>query len=77
MPRLTLALALTALAACADPPELDAALPPPAPAADWPRIEPLGALLDQADATGHGAEDAEANDALTARADALRGRVGG
>lgn len=75
MPRLTLAFALTLLAACGDPPDLETAFGPAPPPADWPRIEPLGDLLAQTDAVGHGADDTEANDALTARADALRGQA--
>ncbi|MEL6801177.1 MAG: hypothetical protein AAFO80_14960 [Pseudomonadota bacterium] len=75
MYRLIPTLALTLLAACGDPPDLDAAFTTAPPAGDWPQIEPLGALLAQTDAKGHGADDTEATEALTARADALRGQA--
>ncbi|MEL6644262.1 MAG: hypothetical protein AAFQ79_10035 [Pseudomonadota bacterium] len=72
MSRLFPIVAALALAACGDPPDLDAAFGPERATGDWPQIEPLGDLIARTDASGHGADDADANAALTARAEALR-----
>lgn len=71
MRRLVLVLALTA-SACADYPQLEAAVSPQARAADYPAILPLGALLARQSAATTAIDLAGP---LPARAAALRRRA--
>ena len=74
MPRRAFApLLLFALSACAPPPEAERALPPAPAGQDFPALLPL----DRIETIDTGSTEAEqaANEALTARAAALRRRA--